>query len=171
MNAVETWAKDKHPLIAILAPQLAAFAREIPDIIYNHKKHQLPIGKSTLPRLTSWYALYRNHRRYFVPFLKMLSEVSEFVGQLASSGLVFHENPQDNCETSSPTLSEDDQRIARHFWLNVKELSFSDLRADFEDRRLDGQTTATVESYLQQFGMEFSFVFLVFLPCFMLYRG
>ncbi len=41
MLAVEKWAQGKHPLVAFLAPQIAAFGRDLPDIYRNLKKHQL----------------------------------------------------------------------------------------------------------------------------------
>jgi hypothetical protein len=77
MNHVEMWAKDKPPIIALLAPQMAAFARELPEIYRNLKKHQPFNQKTDLPHLPSWYALYRNHRKYCEPFTKMLLEASE----------------------------------------------------------------------------------------------
>lgn len=55
MMAVERWAKDKPPLIAFLAPQMAAFARELPDMFRNLKKHQLTDKRATLP----WQPIFR----------------------------------------------------------------------------------------------------------------
>ena len=170
MLAVQNWAKDKHPFIALVAPQMAAFSRELPEILRNHKKHQLANSSVTLPRLTSWYALYRNHRRYCEPYLKMLLEASEFAGQLATLGISIHEWSQEKDDLTKVSITEDDLLNGRLFWHNLKAMSFTDLRSDFEDRRLDYQTTATVERYMQQYKMELSFIFLVFVPCYMLYQ-
>jgi len=170
MNNVERWAKDKHLLIALLAPQMAAFARELPDIFRNLKKHQLFNSKASLPHLPSWYALYRNHQRYCEPFFKMILESSEFSRQLASLGVSLHEWTQQKDETTTRSVSEDDLREGRIFLHNLTSLSFAELRDDFEDRALDYNTAAVVQQHIKQFGMELSFMFLVFTPCFVLYK-
>lgn len=41
MLAVEKWAQDKPAFIALVAPQIAVFARDIPDIVNHQKKHRL----------------------------------------------------------------------------------------------------------------------------------
>ena len=38
MLAVEKWAEGRPPLIALFAPQVATFAREIPEILRHQKK-------------------------------------------------------------------------------------------------------------------------------------
>jgi hypothetical protein len=40
---VEKWVKDKSPIIALLASQMAAFARELPEM-YRNLKSILPPG-------------------------------------------------------------------------------------------------------------------------------
>jgi hypothetical protein len=170
MNNVERWAKDKHPMIALLAPQMASFARDLPDIFRNLKKHQLFDSKAKLPHLPSWYALYRNHKRYCEPFAKMLVESSEFAQQLITLGVALQTLSERQDDLPTQTFTEDDLREGRLFWHNLKASSFAELRSEFEDRKLDYKTTATIQQYIKQFEMELSFVFLVFVPCFMLYQ-
>lgn len=170
MNNVERWAKDKHPLISLLAPQMAAFARDLPDIFRNLKKHQLFDSKAKLPHLPSWYGLYRNHKRYCEPFAKMLVESSEFAQQLVLLRMTLQTFAEKKDTLPTQTLTEADLREGRLFWYNLKALSFDELRSDFEDRKLDYTTTATIQQYIKQFEMELSFVFLVFVPCYMIYQ-
>jgi len=72
MLAVEKWAQGKPPFIALVAPQIAAFAREIPEILKHQKKHRLLSHTFPVPDLRSWHAFYRSHRRYVNPFLEMI---------------------------------------------------------------------------------------------------
>ena len=78
MLAVEKWAQDRPPFIALVAPQIADFAREIPELIKNHKKHRFLNHAFPVPDLPSWYAFYRSHRRYITPFTEMLFNASEY---------------------------------------------------------------------------------------------
>ena len=168
MNAVETWAKDKDPILAIFAPQLAAFTLDLPDIFRCHKNRKFHDGSVHLPRLTSWYALYRNHNRYCESLLLELVEVSALAAHLTFLGAALQDSTPRKSDAPPPT--EDAQRTARQFWLHLKELSLANLRADFEERRLDGATQTAVEHCLQHFEMELLFLFWVFLPCFILYQ-
>ncbi|MSN26320.1 MAG: hypothetical protein GJV46_10690 [Geobacter sp.] len=170
MNNVEMWAKDKPPLIAQFAPQMAAFSRELPDLFRNLKKRNLANQKSDLPHLPSWYALYRNHKKYCEPFLKMLVESSEYASQLLTLGVDLHEHSRQKEVIATRTQTDDDLRNGRVFWHNLKELSFADLRDDFEDRKLDCATTATIQKYISEYSMEISFIFQVFTPCYILYK-
>ncbi|MHB8058028.1 MAG: hypothetical protein ACYDHC_09055 [Desulfuromonadaceae bacterium] len=86
MLAVEKWSQDKHPFVALFAPQIAAFAREIPDIIRHQKKHRLLTYTLPVPNLTAWYAFYRSSRRYLVPFKEMISEGSPYAQKLLELG-------------------------------------------------------------------------------------
>jgi hypothetical protein len=69
MLAIEKWAQDKPPLIALFAPQIAAFAREIPEMLKFQKKHRLLSHTFPVPDLPSWHAFYRSHRLYINPFV------------------------------------------------------------------------------------------------------
>ena len=41
MLTIEKWAQGKPPFIALVAPLIAAFAREIPETLKHQKKHRL----------------------------------------------------------------------------------------------------------------------------------
>lgn len=170
MNNVEKWAKDKSPLIALIAPSMAAFSRELPDMFRDLKKRSLANQKSDLPHLPSWYALYRDHRKYCEPYIKMLEESSEYARQLLTLGVALRKHSQQKNVTATHTPSEEDHRNSRIFWHNLKELAFADLRDDFEDRKLDSATHAVMQKYLARYHMEISFIFMVFTPCFILYK-
>lgn len=61
MLAVEKWAQNRPPLIALFAPQIASFAREIPEMLKFQKKHRLLSHTFSVPDLPSWHAFYRSH--------------------------------------------------------------------------------------------------------------
>lgn len=90
MLAVEKWAKDKPHLIALCAPQIAAFAREIPDILKHQKRHRLLSHTFPVPDLRAWCSLYRSHRRYINPFVKMIFQASPYGQHLITLGTAFH---------------------------------------------------------------------------------
>lgn len=170
MLAVERWAKDKHPFIAIIAPQMAAFTRDLPEIFRNIKKHQLFDEKAKIPKLAAWSALYRNHRLYCEPYLQMLHDSSELVQHVVSFGETFQGQITQMGDSKTLALTPDDVIDVRHFIQEFKSLSFADLESDFKDRRLDCQTSETVQKFFGQYDMEFKFVFLVYFPCFFLYQ-
>ena len=170
MLAVEKWAQNKSPFIALVAPSIAAFARELPDMFRNLKKHQLANHKVTLPRLPKWYALYRNHNRYCDPFFHMLLESSELAVNVVSFGAAVDELSQSKDELANYRLTETDISEAKQFWDNLLTLSFEDMLSGFENQPLEEHVAANVELYLSKHKMEMSFIFLVFTPCIMLYK-
>lgn len=170
MLAVEKWAQNKSPFIALVAPSIAAFSRELPDIFRNLKKHQLANNKVTLPHLPTWYALYRNHNRYCDPFLNMLLESSELAKNAVSFGVTVNGLSQRKDELANYRLTETDISEGKQFWDHLLTLSFEDMRSDFENQPLEEHVAANVERYLLKYRMEMSFVFLVFTPCIILYK-
>ncbi|WP_246043731.1 hypothetical protein [Geomonas edaphica] len=170
MLAVEKWAQNKAPFIALVAPSIAAFARELPDMFRNLKMHQLANHKATLPHLPMWYDLYKNHRQYCEPFQKMLVDSSALAEQLIAFGSSVKELAQNKEELNGYKLTEADLAEGQLFWKELLDLSFHEMRFDFGNLPLDNHIAANFELYLSKHKMELSFVFLVFTPCFILYK-
>lgn len=170
MLAVEKWSQGKHTLIALFAPQVAAFAREIPDILRFQKKHQLLSYKFPVPHLPSWYALHRSRSRYCIPFIGMISEGSPFAQQSLEMGLVMHDlfrNPEKLANISfTPELLEEGQQYAN----NLIRMSFAEIEDGFKDTPLDPKIRAIVQGYKDNHETELVFLFLVAFPCWLLYK-
>jgi hypothetical protein len=85
---------------------MAAFARKLPDMFRNLKKHQMANHKVALPHLTTWYALYRNHNRYCDPFLNMVLESSELAAKLVAFSAAVNELSQRKDDVANYRLTE-----------------------------------------------------------------
>lgn len=166
MLAVEKWAQNKPQIIALIAPQMATFTRELPHIFRNLKSHRIDKIKCDLPDLPSWYALYRNHNQYCDPFKKMLLESSALVQHVASfeatANAVIHDDKVTGCDHDKNHIADFSKRLL--------ELSFDDIRSDFDNNIADQNISTSQEDFVAKHNMELSFVFMIFLPCFFLYK-
>lgn len=147
MLAVEKWAQGKHPIIALIGPQVASFARDLPDIYRNIKKHQLANQDVVLPHLPTWYGLYCSHKQYLNVFSQFLLETSPLCKSVTNFG---DATPSD--------------------LMHIQSLSFNELREDFDNTPLTSATWTTVQRFLSQHRLELEFLFYVYLPCLHLYQ-
>lgn len=100
----------------------------------------------------------------------MLLESSALAENLVSLGVALKELSKHKEELAEYRLTENDIVEGKQFWKRLLALSFDDLNSDFEDLPLEEHAAANVELCLTKYKMELSFVFLVFTPCFMLYK-
>lgn len=170
MLAVEKWAQDKHPLIALFAPMAAAFAREIPDILKFQKNHRLLAHTFPVPRLSSWYAFYRSRSRYCIPFIEMISEGSPFAQQLVALGITFHDLSRNPEKLANQTLTPESLKESQQFWGSLLKLSLTEFQDDLNDTPLAPDIRASVLHYKDDHETELAFMFLVAFPCWLLYK-
>jgi hypothetical protein len=170
MLAVEKWAQDKPPFIALVAPQIAVFARDIPDIVKHQKKHRFFQHAFPVPRLLDWFALYRSHRRYFVPFGEMVFDASPFGQQLLTFGYTLSELPKHLDELKGQTITPKMFAEGHQYWNNLLRMSFDDLSDDFNDAPLDPEVRESVQRFKDDHETELTFLLLVAFPCWLLHK-
>lgn len=170
MLAVEKWSQDKPPFIALVAPQIAVFAVEIPDILQHQKKHRLFQQSFPVPHLPDWFALYRSHRRYWKPFLEMIFNTSPFGKELLTLGLVLSEMPNHLDELKGQTITPEVIAEGHQYLNSILRLSFDDLAADLNDTPLAPEVRETVQAFRDKHETELAFLFLVAFPCWLIYK-
>ena len=170
MLAVEKWAQNKPAFIALVAPQIAAFTRDIPDIVRHQKKHRLFQHTFPVPHLPDWFALYRSHRRYFDPFFEMIFDASPFGQQLLTFGYTLSELHKHLDELKAQTITLEMIAEGCQCWNELLTMSFDDLSDDFNDSPLSPEVRETVQKYKDDHETELIFLFLVAFPCWLLYK-
>jgi hypothetical protein len=63
MLAIEKWAKNKSPFIALFAPQMALNVRDMHQGFQHIQARRILNYQVQLPHLPSWFILYRTHRK------------------------------------------------------------------------------------------------------------
>lgn len=170
MLAVEKWAQDKHMFIALFAPQVAAFAREIPDILRFQKKHRFLTHSFPVPRLPSWHALYRSRSRYCIPFIEMISEGSPFAQQSLAMGVVLHDLSRNPEKLAKITITPELLKEGQQFWKDLISMSFTEMEDDLKGTPLAPDIRDSVQHYKDDHETELAFLFLVAFPCWLLYK-
>ncbi len=170
MLAVEKWAQGKSLFVAHFAPPIAAFAREIPDILRHQKKHRLLSHTFPVPNLPSWYSFYRSSKRYLVPFKEMISECSPYAQNLLAVGSAMQELSRKPEMLANLVITPELLEEGQQFWNNMHQLSIAELRDDFKDTPLAPEVCAVVQRYKDNHETELAFLFLVAFPCWLLYK-
>jgi len=170
MLEVEKWAKDKNFFVALFAPQIAAFAREIPDIVRHQKKHRLLSNTFPVPNLPAWYAFYRSSKRYLVPFKKMISDGSPYAQNLLTLGTTMQYLSRKPEILSKQDITPEMVKEGQQVMNDLLKLSFSDLRDDFNNIPLSPEIRSVVQEYKDNYDTELVYLFLVAFPCWLFYK-
>lgn len=170
MLAVEKWAQGKPPIIALCAPQIAAFAREIPEILKHQKKHRLLSHTFPIPDLPSWHALYRSHRRYIRPFVEMVFQASPLFQQLISLGAAFKELPSHLEQAKEQGITSEQLKEAHEYWNGLLRMSFAEIQGEMDNTPVTQEARAAVQKYRDNDEMTLAFLFLVAFPCWLIYK-
>lgn len=170
MLAVEKWAQDRPPFIALLVTQIATFAREIPEILKHQKKHRLLTHTFPVPDLPSWHALYRSHRRYFLPFLEMVFQASPLGGHLISLSLALKDLPRRLEQVKKQGVTPEQIEEAHEYLNGLLRMSFAEIQGDLDDTPLPPEVRAVVQQYKDTNETAIAFLFLVAFPCWFLYK-
>lgn len=170
MLAVEKWSQDKHFFIALFAPQIAAFAREIPDIIRHQKKHRLLAHTFLVPNLLTWYAFYRSSKQYLTPFKDMISEGSQYAQKLLELGTTMKYLARKPEMLEGLNITPESLKEGKQVLNDLLKLSFADLRDDFDNIPLSPEIRKVVQGYKDNYDAELVYLFLVAFPCWLLYK-
>ncbi len=168
--AVKKWSLDKHPIIALLSPQIAAFSLEIPDILEFQKKHQLFSHTYSVPDLPSWYALYNSTWKYLKPFLEMISKISPLGQNLIVLIEVLLNGITNSPQSENDNVSSEQTERAKTFINDLLNMSFEDLRDDWSDASSTPEIDLAVQQYKDTYGMELDFIFMIAMPCWLFYK-
>lgn len=170
MLAVEKWAQGKQPLLALCATQIATFAREITEILKNQKKNRLLQHTFSIPDLPSWHALYRSHRRYFLPFLEMIFQASPLGQQLVSLRYALKDLPRHLEQMKKQDVTPKQIEEAHEYLKGLLRTSFAEMQEDLNDTPLTPKVRAVVQQYKADNETALAFLFLVAFPCWFLYK-
>lgn len=170
MLAVEKWAQGRPPLMAICATQIATFARDIPEILKHQKKHRLLTQTFPVPDLPSWHALYRSHRRYISPFLEMVFQAAPLGEQLISLSLALKDLPRRLEQVKEQSVTPEQIEEAHEYLNGLLRMTFAEIQGDLDDTPLTPEVRAVVQQYKDTNETAIAFLFLVALPCWLIYK-
>lgn len=170
MFAVENWTKGKQPLIALFAPSIAAFAREIPDILKYQKKHRLLSNTFPVPDLPTWYALYRFHHRYMDPLYDMVFQTSEYGQRLMTLMSEFQHLSRNPDLLKEMVFTSDEITEGQTYWNELQRMSFDDIQEDIDGAPMTPEMRTFFQQYMDANETEFAFLFLVAIPCWLIYK-
>lgn len=172
MPAIENWAKDKSVLLAILAPQAASIARDMPEALCNVKQRLLYGLQFPLPDLPSWFDLYHVPEKSVMALVSLLLEYSDFVQKSVSFGYMVKElqdSVKDSLETK-PTFSTQQQEDFISSLNDMLSSANAELRDDLSGTPFDSITRAKFLLSIKENEMELGYFFLVFAPCWLLFQ-
>lgn len=170
MLAVEKWAEGRNQLIALFAPQVAAFARDIPEILKFQKKHRLMSHAFPVPNLTSWNSMYRSHRRYISPFLDMIFQSSPYGQRLLELGAAFIKLSRNPEQFTGLIITPEQLKEGQEYLNEILQMSFAEMQGDYDGTPLTPEVRATVQQYKDNDETALAFLFLVAFPCWLLYK-
>ncbi len=174
MLAVEKWAKDKHPILAFIAPQLVVSTRDIHLDLYNLREQSISTNKLPLPPLPSWFAMYRSHRKSLNFIKTLFSESSVFsketieFGEAAIEAVRMRSNGM-NVKPEHPPTAEDMEQVNNRVDKMLSE-SFRDIKDDFDKAPLASEIKENNLKLLSEMELEAKFLQRVLIPCWTLYR-
>jgi hypothetical protein len=175
MTAVKKWAEDKPFLIAFIAPQIAASARDIHQLFEGLKEGRFWTLQFTIPEFHSWFELYRSPTSVYDFLIKLMNDFSTFGKDLVNfAGAKLQElggmtNPDDIAKffknLIAPGMSDerldDSNEMLKKSFIDVNE----DLSGTPIDPDLKGKFLLFITGSIEAF-----FFLSVFVPCWLLYR-
>jgi hypothetical protein len=170
MTYVEKWTHGKPRLTALFAPQIASFAREIPEILKFQKKHRLLTHTFQVPHFPFWYSLYRSRTLYLMPFVQMIIEGSPFAQQLLGLSFTIFEISRHPEKLASLSVTPESLKEGDNFWDDLIRMSFADIQENFDNTPLPPEVRPTVQHYKDNHETELAFLFLVAFPCWLFYK-
>lgn len=174
MFEVERWAKGKPFLIALLAPQLAASARDI-HLAFRHIRERRIINyQYPMPPLPTWFAIYRSHRKPIQFIRTLFSNFSNLSTEEIELGETICEAARllsrDKLKLSEFTPSTEDIKQILPLLQSTLSASFQDIEEDFSDPPIDPSVKDAALQLLKDMEVESSFFIFVLVPCWLLYR-
>ncbi|PLY16768.1 MAG: hypothetical protein C0631_02690 [Sedimenticola sp.] len=180
MRLTRKWAVGKPPLLALVATQFAFGAPYLSDALKSLKNSATSSYRFDLPNFHDWFKLYRSHRKSNDFIRGLFSEFSSFSPESISFAEELAELTQSDWLQGKKTFEvefsklspEDKQREIRNAQHNASQLlqeSFKDLEEDTYSHKL-GDIVA--QNLLERINGSIiaGFYFLVFAPCWLLYR-
>ena len=180
MSAIQKWAQDKHFILALVAPQLAMSAQDINILFKDLKKNRILIHAVALPDLSSWFTLYRSHRKtslflkeLFSGFSDFSSESIEFAEILGNFDQVKRELNKSELKQLIAQMTSEEKTAQiqkmKDIQTNILDESFLDLESDIKGEPVDPKLQA---DFLAMFNESISGQFYLFVavPCWLLYR-
>lgn len=172
MQATQKWSEDKSAILAILAPQAASLARDIPDALRHIKERKFYGYQFPLPDLPTWFNLYHGNDNSAEAVIDLIGQFSDYflkVGAVGETAIDFQESIKMNPEESltfSPELLE-------KFNFSLKDLvsaSNAELKDNFSNIPFDVKTKAKFLKAAKKNETEIAFFFFVLTPCWLFFQ-
>jgi hypothetical protein len=172
MLSIEKWVQDKnpHPLIASIAPMIAAFALEIPEILEHQKKHRLLNHTFPQPDLSLWSSYYVSPDLYMKPFLQMLIDASPIVKKLFELILVAQGSITNNFNIINIINNEKDIVELHDLFNDFLKMSLSYMKEHFEDTDITSEERSIFQRYMDDHKIGLAFLYLIAFPCILLFK-
>lgn len=75
MRYFDEWAKDKNPIFATFALEIAGSVRDCHELFESVKEGKRMEGETSLPRLRNWLKMYQNHEWVVIGVFSGLSKL------------------------------------------------------------------------------------------------
>lgn len=174
MLAVQKWAKDKNPFLALFAPQLVAYTRDVHLDFSQIRERRLSDHQFPLPSFPLWFEMYRSHRK-LINFLKTITLKSSMYNKDTyehGEALINYLKAISSGKASRPEHPPNAEEIEKFnsFLQNYLSETFQALKTHFDDTPLAPDVKKELNEMKSEMGLECSFLVLVWVPCVHLYQ-
>lgn len=169
MLAVQKWAQGKHPVIGMVAPFIASHADSLYELYSSFKDRKINGLTTELPDLSTWYSLYRNHRRYFDCYGEFILSTSPLMQEFATFGNEVQEL-REELKTASRIPTPEEASHIQTSSNKLKQTLFDELKADFDTPPIAPEARDTGLDSFNTHMTEIHFFFFVFTPCLIFYK-
>lgn len=166
-RAMDKWAQDKDPILAMFYQSHAGFAEILFEILsYTKKQEPIPGFKEILPK--EWLKLYRTHRHLESHLRKSFREAGGLAERLISFFLSFLTLIRTSPDKRAPSLYQDLQATGEALLREMNKLGPTGVASYFENPPIDEESESKIREYF--LAPEFLFFFKITIPCFFLYK-
>lgn len=174
MRAVNEWTKENDATFfqAIVFPDMAFLAKELPELLGSAKERKIAGIKISPPHLPTWFSLYRSHNRVTFTFCNFISTFSDYGKELVTAGSAFEETARQLKRSPEKTISfaKEEMQNSYEFLKNLHSLSQVNMKEAMSGTPADEEVRAKGRQYWKKFETELSFFFLVHFPCYIYYK-
>ena len=177
MLAVQKWSQDKIFLIAVCAPHLVLLTQDMREEFQFIKQRRFAGQKFPSPTLSSWFAMYRSHKKMSKQVEAIWSAVygKKFIGMFAKSLEMLRtpkslQNMKLLADSLSPAEREEVGKEIKEIFSAIYSQSERELEQELEKAPLKPTAERRLRKLWEATPLESSFFVLVHIPCWFLYR-
>lgn len=170
MKELSNWSKDKPYLISIFAGHIISTVYEMSEEFKSMKLHRFASQKFPLPNLTSWFAMYRSHRKNVQTIKDVWAAAyGRNLVQLFSELLESTFDPKNRNEPHVDHSPEDLQEAIDLLQM-LYTASEKELDDEFNQVPVKQSAQKRIAELITEKPLELGFYLFVSTPCWTLYR-